>query len=289
MQKTIRLFIIIVTTLILPAFSAAVGHAALTAPETAQIGQPFVAEIKAPKAAINFRVSWLGKESQLKAAPKQDHMLCRVILGTDLKNAKEGTAKLTFSYELNGIIANIEKNIKLQKMTYPAEKLTVAPGMVNPPKEQSERIARESKLAVAAIQTNTPGFAPTLPLVRPVPGILTSVYGKSRYFNNELRSRHGGIDMRAAAGTRVKAAGAGKVVLIGDFWFAGKCVYIDHGAGLISFYGHLSKIGTDKGAEVKAGDVIGLSGQTGRVTGPHLHFGLAWRGEYFDPAPLLSK
>lgn len=287
MKRTIKLFI--ASVLLISVFYAAAAQAAVTAPDTVQIGQPFIAEIKAPKAAVNFKVSWLGKESPLIAAPKQDHMLGRVILGTDLKNVKEGTAKLIFAYELNGIKTNTEKNIKLQRMTYPAEKLTVAPAMVNPPKEQMERIARESKLASAAIQTNTPGFAPRLPLVRPVPGILTSVYGKSRYFNNELRSRHGGVDMRAAAGTRVKAAAAGKIVLTGDFWFAGRCVYIDHGAGLISFYGHLSKVETKEGAAVKAGDVIGLSGQTGRVTGPHLHFSLAWRGEYFDPAPLLAK
>lgn len=286
-KRAFKLFI--ATALLISAFSATAGHAEVTVPETVQIGQPFVAEIKAPKAAVNFKVSWLGKESQLTAAPKQDHMLCRVILGTDLKNAKNGTAKLIFSYELDGIKTDTEKNIKLQEKTYPAENLTVAPSMVNPPKEQLERIAKEAKLAAAAIQTNTPGFAPRLPLARPVPGVLTSVYGKSRYFNNELRSRHGGIDMRAAVGTKVKAAGSGKVILTGDFWFAGRCVYIDHGAGLISFYGHLSKIGTEKGADVKAGDVIGLSGQTGRVTGPHLHFGLSWRGEYFDPAQLLPK
>lgn len=275
--------------LIMLAIPAQAATSRITAPEAAQIGQPFVAELKAPKAAAGFSLSWMGKDASIKAAPKDDHMLCRVILGTDLKNTREGTGRLVFSYMLDGVRVQTEKNIKLQKKNYPSEKLTVAPGMVNPPKEQAERIAKEAKLASAAIQTNTPGFAPKLPLTRPVPGIFTSVYGKSRYFNNELRSRHGGVDMRAASGTRVKAAADGKVVLTGDFWFAGKCVYIDHGAGLVSFYGHLSGIKTETGKEVKAGEVIGLSGQSGRVTGPHLHFGLAWRGQYFDPAPIMAK
>lgn len=286
MAKSLKLLVFAALLAFAP---SAAALADVMAADTIQIGQPFVAEMTAPKSAVNFKVSWLGKETPIKAAPKTDHMLCRAILGSDLKNAKKGVAKLIFSYELSGMRMEIEKDIELQMKTYPHEKLTVAPGMVNPPGEQAERIRREAKLSAAALQTNTPGFAPRLPLTRPVPGIFTSVYGKSRYFNNELRSRHSGVDMRAPAGTPVKAAAAGKIVLTGDFWFAGKCVFIDHGAGLVSFYGHLSKIQAEKGGNVNAGTVIGLSGQTGRVTGPHLHFGLAWRGEYFDPAPIMAK
>ena len=80
----------------------------------------------------------------------------------------------------------------------------------------------------------------------------------------------------------------GGLVLTGDFWFAGKCVYIDHGAGLISFYCHLSKVSASAGSSVQRGEIIGLSGKSGRVTGPHLHFSLSWRGEFFDPAPLFE-
>ena len=139
-----------------------------------------------------------------------------------------------------------------------------------------------------AIQTNTLGSSPLLPLLQPVPGRYTSVYGKSRYFNGEFRGRHGGVDIKASMGTPVKAAASGKVVLAGNFWFAGNCIYIDHGAGLISFYGHMSKISKIKGENVQRGDVIGLSGKSGRVTGPHLHFSVAWRGEFFDPAPIMK-
>lgn len=288
-MKFLKFAAILAAAIIISAAPATAQEAEVKAPEASQIGQPFVAEIRAPKNAENFKVTWLGRETSLESAPKEDHRLCRVILGTDLKNTKEGAGKLVFSYELDGTKWELEKNVRLRKKDYPSEKLTVAPKMVNPPQDQMERISRESKLSAAAMQTNTPGFAPRLPLVRPVPGIFTSVYGKSRYFNNELRSRHGGVDMRAAAGTPIKAAANGTVVLTGDFWFSGKCVYIDHGAGLVSFYGHMSKLQTEKGRRVKAGEVIGLSGQTGRVTGPHLHFGLSWRGELFDPEPLLAK
>lgn len=287
-----KYFAVFALSVIAAVFCAPSLHAAeieLKLPVSAQIGQPFVAEITAPPYVSNPKVSWLGKETVLLPAPKSGYDLYRVILGTDLKNVSPGEHALTFTCGVRGKTLEVKKNIILQKKDYPAEKLTVPPKMVNPPKEQMERIDREAKLGSAAIQTNTPGFAPPLPLSRPVPGVTTSVYGKSRYFNNELRSRHAGADLRAAVGTPVKAAAKGTVVLTGDFWFAGNCVYIDHGAGLVSFYGHLSKIQAEKGMAVKAGDVIGLSGQTGRVTGPHLHFGLAWRGEYFDPMPLLPK
>lgn len=261
----------------------------MTAPDTAQIGQPIVVELIAPKSAVNFKVSWLGKEALIAPALKDTHSLCRVLLGADLLNAKPGAQKVIISYDWDGVRWESERTIVLQKKDYPSEKLTVAPAMVNPPKEQTERIEREAKLAREAIRTSTPGFAPRLPLVRPVPGVLTSVYGKSRYYNDQLRSRHGGLDMRAAVGTPVKAAADGTVVLTGDFWFSGNCVYIDHGAGLVSFYGHMSKLQTQKGNTVKAGDVIGLSGQSGRVTGPHLHFGLAWRGEYIDASSIMRQ
>lgn len=259
------------------------------APASAQIGQPFVLKIMAPGGAKNVKVSWQGKTTMLSMEPAKGGGVYSALLGTDLKSAVSGPNNMLVSCEIDDILWEVEKKITLQKKEYPSEKLTVAPKMVNPLREQMERISREAKLSGAAIQTNVPGFAPKLPLVRPVPGKLTSVYGKSRYFNNELRSRHSGVDMRAAVGTPIKAAVDGTVVLTGDFWFSGKCVYISHGAGLVSFYGHMSKLTAKKGQEVKAGDVIGLSGQSGRVTGPHLHFGLAWRGLYFDPETLMAE
>lgn len=258
-------------------------------PETAGVGKPFLVSVQVPKGASDITLEWLGKKTQLKPEEKNDALVCAAIIGTDLKNTKAGTQTLTVSYTIDGLELQVERAIKLDVVEYPSEKLAVEPKMVTPPKDQSERIAREAKLGSEAMQSNTPGTAPILPLVRPVPGVLTSVYGKSRYFNGQLRGRHGGIDMRAAEGTPIKAVADGTVVLTGDFWFGGRCVYIDHGAGLVSFYGHMSKVQTEKGKQVKAGDVIGLSGKTGRVTGPHLHFGIAWRGEYFDPEPLIAK
>ena len=87
----------------------------------------------------------------------------------------------------------------------------------------------------------------------------------------------------------VRAAADGVVTLAGDFYFAGRCVYVSHGAGFTTFYCHLSEISVKAGDEVKAGQTLGLSGKSGRVTGPHLHFSTAWRGIFFDPEPLLAE
>lgn len=276
--------------LLMTAAAPAGADVTLGAPALAEIGQPFVVTVEVAGEEISdLRLSWQGHESLLSPEETEGGQRYSVLTGTDLKNARPGQNPLTVSFSAGGKREKIEHLIKLSPRKYPVEKLTVAPSKVTPPKELSERIAREAKLGRAAMQSNSAGGAPKLPLVRPVPGGFSSVYGKSRYFNGEFRGRHGGVDMRAKEGTPVKAAADGIVVLAGNnFWFAGNCVYLDHGAGLVTFYGHMSKVNVKKGDRIKVGDILGLSGRTGRVTGPHLHFSAAWRGEFFDPAGLME-
>lgn len=256
----------------------------VTLPAQADIGQPFLVTVRSESSLQDVSVSWQGKDSQLTT----DNGVFSILLGTDLKNAKAGKNEFCISAMVDGEFWEHRDEIKLVEHKYPRENLTVEAEKLTPPKSLNERIKKEAELGRRAIQTNTPGSAPLLPLLRPVPGSYSSVYGKSRYLNGQFRGRHGGVDMRAPVGTPVKAAASGTVVLTGDFWFAGKCIYIDHGAGLISFYCHMSKVSKSKGDEVERGETIGLSGKSGRVTGPHLHFSVSWRGEFFDPAPLLK-
>ncbi len=263
---------------------AAEENISISSPENAQIGQPFLVTVSSSFDIENLKISWQDKECTLKG---ENGSYC-VLIGTDLKNAKNGINKLVISYSADGMYFEERKEILLVEHKYPRENLKVSGDKLNPPVSLNERIKREAKMGRDAIQTNTPGTAPLLPLLKPIPDRYTSVYGKSRYLNGEFRGRHGGVDIKAKIGTPVKAAASGKIILTGNFWFAGNCVYIDHGAGLISFYGHMSKVSKTIGEQVKRGDVLGLSGRSGRVTGPHLHFGLSWRGEFFDPAPILE-
>lgn len=128
-----------------------------------------------------------------------------------------------------------------------------------------------------------------LPLVPPLdplpPG---GRFGARRVFNDEPRSPHTGADYAAPAGAPVRAAGAGTVALTGDFFFSGRSVFIDHGDGLLTMYFHLSEIAVEEGGRVERGERIGAVGQSGRATGPHLHFGARWRGARIDPRFLFA-
>lgn len=257
------------------------------APTEVKIGRPFLVRIE-PKGELlsDVKVSWLGEEAPL--APGDDGVYS-ALLGSDVQGAEPGAAELSVSFRSNnGRGEQLSHTVTLMPHSYPVEKLTVAPSKASPPQKEAERIAREAELGREALMSTYAGHAPSLPLARPVPGIYTSHYGKSRWFNGNFSGRHGGADMRAAIGTQVKAAADGVVALTGDFYFSGKCVYVSHGAGLTTFYCHLSEIKVKAGDEVKRGQIIALSGNTGRVTGPHLHFSAAWRGMYFDPEPLLD-
>jgi biotin carboxyl carrier protein len=170
---------------------------------------------------------------------------------------------------------------------YRTQQLKVAPAMVNPSPENEERIARELKKMRAALETFSPDAPATLRLVQPVPGPRSSSFGLRRVFNGESRRPHSGMDIAAPTGTPIKAPLGGKVIDVGEYYFNGNNVMIDHGQGLVTMYCHLSKIRVELGENVKPGDVIGDVGATGRVTGPHLHWGVSLSGAMVDPALFL--
>jgi murein DD-endopeptidase MepM/ murein hydrolase activator NlpD len=121
----------------------------------------------------------------------------------------------------------------------------------------------------------------------PVKGINTGSFGRRRVFNGQPRRPHSGMDFAAEEGAPVIAPSAGKVIELGDFFFSGKLVYVDHGQGLISMFAHLSDIDVVLGEQLKKGQVVGKVGSTGRVTGPHLHWSLGLNGTWIDPSLFL--
>jgi murein DD-endopeptidase MepM/ murein hydrolase activator NlpD len=171
---------------------------------------------------------------------------------------------------------------------FPEEHLSVAPKYVEPPAEAQQRLSRERARLRALYKERRPLSSAGAVFVRPVPGEPTSIFGTRRLFNNEPRSPHPGLDLRAQTGTPVKAAGPGVVVLAQDLYYSGNTVLIDHGGGLFTIYAHLSEIAAEEGLEVEAGRQIGLSGATGRVTGPPLHWGAKIGNRPFDPTALLD-
>lgn len=193
--------------------------------------------------------------------------------------------------------AHIEVNGQPQSFTvtsfdYPEQRLTVKNKHVNPNTEQMERISSEFKLMNKVYKSHTAqselkssGFEG---MIWPLHGPQSSAFGLRRFFNDQERNPHSGIDIAAPTGTQITAPAAGKVVLTGDFYFNGKSVFIDHGQGLISMLCHMSEIDVNEGDMVNANDPIGLVGATGRVTGPHLHWTVSLNNARIEPKLLLA-
>lgn len=184
--------------------------------------------------------------------------------------------------------ATISKRVDVVTRAFPVRRLTVNPDFVNPPAKVAARIEEESRLIERVYAEAAPEPLWQGPFVRPVPHRANSRFGTRSVFNGEARSPHGGTDFLSPAGTPVAAPNAGRIVVARDLYFAGRSVMIDHGAGLFSQLAHLSRIDVREGNLVKAGEVVGLVGATGRVTGAHLHWAVRVSGARVDGLSLLA-
>jgi murein DD-endopeptidase MepM/ murein hydrolase activator NlpD len=166
--------------------------------------------------------------------------------------------------------------------------LSVAPKFVEPPAEELARIKAEAELKAKIFAASATGPLWSGSFRTPVHAAPTDSFGTRRTFNGTLASIHKGMDFRAPKGTPVRAGNSGRVVLARPLYYEGNCVVIDHGLGLFTISMHLSRIDVKDGQHVAAGERLGLSGATGRVTGPHLHWAVRWQNAYLDPAKLLK-
>lgn len=184
---------------------------------------------------------------------------------------------------------DIEVAVDLVEHAYREQRLTVKnQSHVTPDNKQLERIGRERKVIDAALGNFRDTRLEGVDLVPPVSGPRSSSFGLRRFFNDQPRSPHKGMDIAAAEGVPIAAPRAGIVTATGDYFFNGNTVILDHGQGFVTMYCHLSEISVAEGQAVATGDRIGAVGATGRVTGPHLHFGTYLNGTAVDPAILLQ-
>jgi murein DD-endopeptidase MepM/ murein hydrolase activator NlpD len=185
--------------------------------------------------------------------------------------------------------AREELQFSIGDKQYASQSLKVKPGQVNLSKADLERVNREKAIIEHAMSRWSEEQPQTLRMPQPIPGVRSSSFGMRRIFNGEARNPHSGMDIAAPVGTPVRAPLAGTVIDTGNYFFNGNTVFLDHGRGMISMYCHLSAIDVKPGQHVAAGTTLGAVGMTGRVTGPHLHWGLSLNRAWVDPELFVSN
>ena len=211
------------------------------------------------------------------------------LIGVDLDTkAGEHSAQVTFHYA-DGRTRTQREPVTVSAQQFPTTKLEVEERFVQLSPEDEARARAEGQETADIYATLTPQMYWSEPFVAPISGAKDGRnFGHRRVFNGQPRAPHGGADLRATTGTPVYAANRGRVVLAKDLFFSGNAVFIDHGLGVYSAYLHLSEMRVAVGTMVERGQVIGLAGATGRVTGPHLHWGVRVLDARVDPFSLLS-
>ncbi len=207
----------------------------------------------------------------------------RAFIGIDLET-EPGTYEMAIHEDGRAPTA---RSVRIVPRAFQVRRLKVAPQFVDPPPDTLERILLESKL-LADIYARTSPRLWTGAFILPVDGKPSSNFGTRSFYNGEPRSPHAGVDFPGKTGTPIRAANRGTIALAAPLYFTGNTVVIDHGGRLISVFAHLSEYRVKTGEEVESGTVVGLVGQTGRVTGPHLHWSVRLNGARVDPLSLIA-
>lgn len=248
-------------------------------------GEPLRVRVCGVRERARVRGTLLARDVAFDPGPAP----CRTGWALVPLDAEPGLASIEVTEADGGEIRYASRAIRIEPGAFAVEHLEVQSAYVDPPATTRERIGRERSLLAEVYRKRGPRASGTdEPFVRPVPGPPTSVFGTRRVFNGKPRAPHPGLDLRAAEGTPVRGGAPGLVVVARDLYYAGNTVILDHGGGLFTLYAHLSTIDVHEGDTVRAGELVGRSGATGRVTGPHLHWGAKIGDEPFDPRALLD-
>lgn len=260
----------------------------LAAPSKIGVGRPFLVRLTSDLPLESVSIHWQGREVVPSISVWNNRHVALAMLGTDVLTERPGKEDLAVIASVDGKESTLRRTVRITSVDYPTQELTLPEKMVTPPQEVLDRIAAEGAKTAEAKNTVSAERLWTLPLERPVDGIVLSVYGARRILNGKAKNPHRGLDFRSPMGNPVKSVASGKVILVGDHYYAGNSVYVDHGNGVVSMYFHLSEPTVKEGDMVERGQTVGLTGMSGRATGPHLHFSLSVLGELVDPAGLFQ-
>ncbi len=264
--------------------AAAPGMGVGITPELVEAGSPELIRVNSPDAA-SIEGEWLGRKLQFFRG--RDGRTWFALAGVDVEGAV-GPSTLQVSARIaNAGSIDLSRSVEIHPAHYRTSSISVPPKFVEPGPDELKQAAQDSeiKAKIFAASAEQPLWQGSFRA--PVKATPTDSFGTRRIFNGKLASIHKGMDFRAAKGTPVRAGNSGIVVLARPLYYEGNCVIIDHGLGLFTLSMHLSHIDVHEGQRVATGEKLGLSGATGRVTGPHLHWAVRWQGAYLDPAKVL--
>ncbi len=185
---------------------------------------------------------------------------------------------------------NLELTFEVLDKEYEAQYITLKDNKkVSPSSESLKRISKETKTMKDVFASYSENAPSSLIMSQPAKGPLSSQFGLKRFFNNQPRNPHSGLDIAAEKGSEIRAPLGGKVAAVGDYFFNGNTVLIDHGQGMVSMYCHMETINVSEGQVINTGDLIGKVGSTGRATGPHLHWSMNLNNTRVNPMLFLNK
>jgi murein DD-endopeptidase MepM/ murein hydrolase activator NlpD len=281
--------IAILVLLAFPTAPGAIQSAAVeftVVPDRVQLGDAFLLDADCHCSATSGSVSTALLTKPVPLFREPGSTAWRAILGVDLERAR-GPYAITLTFELpDGSALSATHTVQVTTRQFATRRLRVEPGFVNPPAEVEQRILAEA-VRLRAVLSAATDRTPMGPLQPPLPARVNSNFGSRSIFNGQPRSPHAGVDFSGDVGTPILAPGAAIVALAEDLYFTGQTVILDHGQGLFSILAHLSEIVVAEGARVERGETVGTLGATGRVTGPHLHWGVRLHGARVDPLSVL--
>ena len=255
-------------------------------PETIASGSPFLLEVSVTAPISKLEGMWQGHPLTLFSSA--DRRTWYTLAGVDVE-AKPGTYVITLVATLSdGRTESAQRNVVVSHANYKTEVLRVPQKYVKPDPETLVRIEADKQLKKAAFAHEVAAVEWSGDFEVPIDTKPSEGFGTRRTFNGQLASIHRGMDYHAAVGSPVKAANSGEIVLARELFYEGNCVMINHGQQFLTIYMHLSHLSVKEGDKVQKGQEIGLSGATGRATGPHLHVAVRWQDAYLDPAQLWT-
>ena len=269
--------------------ASAATWTARTEPARLVNGAPVLFQVKAPAKLESLTGTWLTHQLTFSYDASTKSWFALAGIAFDTKPGKY-TLELTAQRAAGKTPLTFTRSFAVAHFNYPQIKveLTVPKQFTEPNPEQQAQIAESVKIKQDYLGRVAPDRQWDGNFAAPADAPTSDVYGSQRIFNGKAQREHQGLDFRVPTGTPVGAMNAGTILLARFLYFEGNCVVIDHGQGLLTLYFHLSEFKVKEGEHVKRGQEIGLSGGTGRATGPHLHVAVRWQGTYLDPARLLQ-